>query len=920
MSNDNYLKSELDQRLQSDTALFDFLQAGSLDGIWYWDIEHPENEWMSPRFWELFGYDPETKKHLSSEWQEMIHPDDLQVALDNFHKHCADPNHPYDQVVRYRHRDGSTIWVRCRGIAIRDQSGKPIRMLGAHNDLTQAMQLQEELAHAVESIKIREHESRTLIENSPDTIARYNRECRRTYVNPAFGAMAKGGVAALLGKKPSEIPGGSDSEIYEEKINEVFATGKNSQFELKWLAKDGKEICSHIRLTAERDLSGNVVSVLGVGRDISELNSSRTELKQAEAALRKSEGRLEAMLQNMIEGMVTVDLAGQITYSNQAAVHILGLDKDISGKFFQSKEWRLLDEHGEPCPPDQLPLAIVLREQREVTNIEHQIIAPDGEYKWLSMNAAPLFDENGKLSGGIASFSDITKRKQVERSVAESEKKFRTLFDAISDAIFITDTTGRFLQVNRSACERLGYSQAELLQLGPADIDTPEFAAKVPERIKKLFERGNLVFESAHIRKDGTVIPIEINNRIIDYIGQPVILGLARDITERKKNELALTETMRQLREKELAKSRFLAAAGHDMRQPLTAANLFIDALKHTHPTAEQNRFIRHLDQAMSNFDVLLETLLNISKLDAGMIKPQLIAIDVADLFDWLKQSFAPLVEEKQLGFRFYFPSKKKLAVRGDIDLVKSVLMNLVSNAIKFTSKGAVLISARPRGSNVLFQIWDTGIGIQNEHIEHIFDEFYQSNNPQRDRTRGLGLGLSIAKRTLALFDGIITCRSKVGHGSVFEFCLPLDDSSSEMPHPETIPSSQEDAIYLEFVRGKRFVVLEDDALVAEALSTSLLQMNGKVRSFHNVEVALNHANIEDADYYIVDYMLGGTFNGIQFLEQLRHKPGKPIKAVVMTGDTSIDFVRTSTKCNWPVLHKPVHVFKLIAALMAQAH
>jgi len=393
MSNDNYLKAELDQRLQSDAALFDFLQAGSLDGVWYWDIEHPENEWMSPRFWELFGYDPATKKHLASEWQDMIHPDDLRIAIDNFHKHCADPTHPYDQIVRYKHRDGSTIWVRCRGLAIRDRNGKPIRMLGAHNDLTQLMRMQEELAQMVDSLKVREQESRTMIENSPDTIARYDRECRRTYVNPAFGAMAEGGVAALLGKKPSEIPGGSNSIIYETKISEVFATGENTQFELKWLGKDGKEICSHIRLTAERDLSGSVVSALAVGRDISDLNNSRTELKRVGAALRKSEGQLEAMLQTMMEGMVTVDLAGQITYSNQAARHILGIDKDIPGKFYQSGDWRQLDEHGDLYPPEQLPLAVVLREQRKVTNVEHQIIAPDGEYKWLSVNAAPLFDD-----------------------------------------------------------------------------------------------------------------------------------------------------------------------------------------------------------------------------------------------------------------------------------------------------------------------------------------------------------------------------------------------------------------------------------------------------------------------------------------------------------------------------------------------
>jgi diguanylate cyclase (GGDEF)-like protein/PAS domain S-box-containing protein len=141
----HYLKQELYDLVQSAPEIFDFLQSGSLDGIWYWDIEHPEHEWMSPSFWRLFGFDPDTKKHEASEWQDLIDQDDLKVALENFNKHCQDPTHPYDQVVRYRHKDGSTVWVRCRGIAIRDESGKPVRMLGAHNDLTALMRAQEEL-------------------------------------------------------------------------------------------------------------------------------------------------------------------------------------------------------------------------------------------------------------------------------------------------------------------------------------------------------------------------------------------------------------------------------------------------------------------------------------------------------------------------------------------------------------------------------------------------------------------------------------------------------------------------------------------------------------------------------------------------------------------------------------------------------
>ena len=143
-SSENYLKHELHELVQHESSVFDFLQLSSLDG-WYWDLEDGEHEWMSPRFWTLLGFDPGARKHLASEWQDLIHPDDLKTALDNFAKHVANPNHPYDQIVRYTHQNGSTVWVRCRGIVIRNDDGKPVRMLGAHTDLTPVKRAEEEL-------------------------------------------------------------------------------------------------------------------------------------------------------------------------------------------------------------------------------------------------------------------------------------------------------------------------------------------------------------------------------------------------------------------------------------------------------------------------------------------------------------------------------------------------------------------------------------------------------------------------------------------------------------------------------------------------------------------------------------------------------------------------------------------------------
>lgn len=144
------LNKELLELIKNDQSVFQFIERSSLDGMWYWDLENPEHEWMSESFWTTLGYDPATKKHLVSEWQDLMHPDDLAMAIENIEKHLADPSHRYDQLVRFKHKNGNTVWIHCRGLATRDENGKPIRMLGAHTDVTELKSKEEALTKTLE--------------------------------------------------------------------------------------------------------------------------------------------------------------------------------------------------------------------------------------------------------------------------------------------------------------------------------------------------------------------------------------------------------------------------------------------------------------------------------------------------------------------------------------------------------------------------------------------------------------------------------------------------------------------------------------------------------------------------------------------------------------------------------------------------
>lgn len=160
---DHYLKRELYDLIKTDSEIFQFIQDQLLDGIWYWDLENPEHEWMSPGFWQLFGLDPDKMPHSASSWQNIIDPSDLKTVVQNFEKHCIDPNHKYDQVVRYRHADGGTVWVRCKGMAIRNAQGKPIRMLGLHTDITELKQLELKQQQNVLQLKMLNNELQDVI-------------------------------------------------------------------------------------------------------------------------------------------------------------------------------------------------------------------------------------------------------------------------------------------------------------------------------------------------------------------------------------------------------------------------------------------------------------------------------------------------------------------------------------------------------------------------------------------------------------------------------------------------------------------------------------------------------------------------------------------------------------------------------------
>ncbi len=361
------------------------------------------------------------------------------------------------------------------------------------------------------------------------------------------------------------------------------------------------------------------------------------------------------------------------------------------------------------------------------------------------------------------------------------------------------------------------------------------------------------------------------------------------------------------------SKSRVLAAASHDLRQPTHAINLFVDSLSRTELNGEQKHITHYLKESTRSLNDILDVLLEVFRLDAGGITPKTEAVLVNDLFSKIDAEFSALAANKSLRFKIFSPYGD-MAISTDAKLLLSLLGNLISNAIKYTEHGGLLIAIRRRGTQALIQVWDTGSGVAPEHINNIFEEYFQVENPERDRTKGLGLGLAIAQRVAGLLGTVVICRSRPGKGSVFEFRLPLAAAGA---HPPSDQSDSPKAATAAALPVRHVVLVEDDLMGGTATKLALESYGMTVSSYGTAEQALADPDIAAADFFIADLRLPGM-DGLQFLDAVQQRTTRRIQAVVVTGDTAIDRMEILRSTSRKVLFKPVNLASLLAAIGSQ--
>ncbi|MEI7608471.1 MAG: PAS domain S-box protein, partial [Rhodospirillaceae bacterium] len=399
--------------------------------------------------------------------------------------------------------------------------------------------------------------------------------------------------------------------------------------------------------------------------------------------------------------------------------------------------------------------------------IEFRVRLPDGTERWLVCRHTVASE---KPSGYFGIIKDITDQKRQTLALYESEQTLRRVFDQSPLGVALVSRSFRFLRVNQSLCRLTGYSAEELLVRSVADITHPEDIgasfAEAPALLAGAIDQ--LVIVKRYLRKDGAVLWINLLARPIrDESGHTLYyVSMMEDITERRRTEAALAEAKLAAEQSSRAKTGFLAATSHDLRQPLMAANLFLESLLRRftgddRPPPELER----VRQALAAMTEMLDVLLDLSQLETGIVRAERRPIALGRLLADLARTWSEVAAARGLELRAVPTSA---IVDTDPVLLKRILRNLLDNAVKYTAGGRILLGCRRGGGEVRVQVVDTGVGIPADKLEAIFGEFYQIDNPNRDRARGLGMGLSIVDRLAAALASRLAVRSRPGHGSCF--------------------------------------------------------------------------------------------------------------------------------------------------------
>jgi PAS domain S-box-containing protein len=737
----------------------------------------------------------------------LIHPDDRASVRAAIERACHTGSYHLESRLLVP-GSAQTVWVESHGTLVRDESGRPVQLIGVTQNIAARREFEAALAAGREQLQL-------VTDSIPSLISYVDAERRYRWCNHAYTQWFGMPVSAIVGKPMRDVVGEAAWQTIGPRIEAAFG-GERVEYQAEARYETGPRWV-HAVYTPHVDPSGTVVGVIVLVHDV-------TEAHRSAEVLRESASRFDLVRDGAEVGFWFCDLPfDKLIWDNRVKQHFwLPPDAEVTIDTFYERL------HPDDREPTRAAIAASIADRTRYS-VEYRTVSPAGDEKWIRAIGRTFYDAAGRPVRFDGVTLDITERRRMEDAIRESEARFRNMADHAPVMIWMTDPAGNCTFLSESWYAFSGQTPATGLGLGWLDAAHPDDrepareaflaanARHAPFRLDYRLRRADGSYAWAI---DSATPRFGPKGEFLGYIGSVL------DITDRKHIEEALKENDRR-------KDEFLAMLAHELRNPLAPIRHAAEVLKLAdlgHPTANLARDV--IERQTQHLTRLVDDLLDVSRIARGRITLRRERVAVAACVERAVEAIRPVTEGRGQTVRVSLPDAP-LEVDGDPTRLVQVLSNLLSNASKFSPDGGqIAIVAAQAGPSAVLRVSDHGIGMPRELVPHVFDVFTQADRSLDRSQGGLGIGLTLVRLLVELHGGAVEARSEgPGCGSEFEVRLPLMRASAAAGPPSGVDEASPRAR-----RVRRVLVVEDNADAADMLRV-LLSMQG-----HEVEVATDGA------------------------------------------------------------------------------
>ncbi|MBP7602797.1 MAG: PAS domain S-box protein [Spirochaetes bacterium] len=821
-------------------------------------------EWITEAFTRITGYDVGLINEKSF-FEILVHEEDRPALKRRFERLLS--GNPDVSEYRIWTKDRLIRWVRVYGRPVRDEeSGRVVRIIAAAQDITVEKDAQDRIAAQNAFMMM-------VLESIPYPF--FVIDTRDYSVKIANSATRNMGIDindkcyCLMHKKGTPCA----DEGFACPMVEVLRTRKPFVTEHVHAHPGAEDKIVEVHAFPITDSSGAVSQMIEYQIDI-------TERTRKDRLLHEAQEKYRALVEHVpaVTYISALDDASTTIYVSPQIKTILGIEPET---FIKSPElfFAMMVEEDRPGVLEALKRA---HHGGGTFVAEYRMRNPSGEIVWLRDEARVVRDERGTPLFMQGLMIDLTERKDMELAL----QRFRAAIDSSADSIYIIDAEEmRFIDVNATATDMLGYTREELLAMGPHDLDPNYLYSEIQDTFNDVIARfpEKRVIESQHIRKDGTLVPVEVYMGAFHSGEGWLVIGVVRDITERKRNHEMLQRAKYEAEKANRAKSEFLANMSHELRTPLNAILGFSQLLERHREEDRREKLLEYIGYIQQSGKHLLEMvndILDLAKIESGRLDVEKKRFHIAGMIAGSISTVRSIAEKKGLEVVQNIPPDVGWLVADEVR-IKQIMFNLLSNAIKFTERGKRIgVDALPAGDHVEITVWDEGRGIDAADLGRIFDPFEQVSSSSGHKEQGTGLGLSITRRLVQLHGGTIAVKSAPGAGSRFTVTIPGRSALTESPAPTSFNVEHRDGP----AQGLRKTVLivDDNEINLRLLATALKQFDFNLLSASSGEKALELAAEKIPDLVIMDIQLPGM-NGVEAMKTMRRIVGGKTSFIALT-------------------------------------